>query len=102
VVGFWSPEAHRRGLFLALTGEAALPMSACGDPLRLRQILNNLISNAVKFTETGGVTLEVEAGGNFAGPYVLQPRSYSFLHACTHQGDLPGGPSMAAFDTQFL
>ena len=61
VVGFWSAEAQRKGLFLALTGEASLPLSASGDPLRLRQILNNLISNAVKFTGSGGVTLEVES-----------------------------------------
>ena len=60
VVGFWTAEAQRKGLFLALTGEASLPVSASGDPMRLRQILNNLISNAVKFTGTGGVTIEVE------------------------------------------
>jgi signal transduction histidine kinase/CheY-like chemotaxis protein len=64
VVGFWTAEAQRKGLFLALTGEGSLPTEAAGDPMRLRQILNNLISNAVKFTDRGGVTLEVESAGS--------------------------------------
>ena len=61
VAQFWSGEAERKGLTLALEGADRLPAWADGDPLRLRQILNNLLSNAVKFTEIGGVRIEVSA-----------------------------------------
>lgn len=56
---FWSSEAQKKGLKLRLTGEQALPAQAGGDPTRLRQILNNLFSNAIKFTDDGEVTLDV-------------------------------------------
>ncbi|EKF75669.1 sensor histidine kinase/response regulator [Alcanivorax hongdengensis A-11-3] len=54
--------AENKGLYLRLEGEQALQgLVVRTDPTRLRQILSNLISNAVKFTQQGGITLQVTA-----------------------------------------
>jgi signal transduction histidine kinase/ActR/RegA family two-component response regulator len=56
-IRFWRPELARKNLFLRLQGARAIPRWVDGDATRLRQILNNLLSNAAKFTTDGGVTL---------------------------------------------
>lgn len=56
-----SPRAHAKGLEIAWRAAPALPQ-VMADEGRLRQILFNLAGNAVKFTETGGVSLSAEAG----------------------------------------
>ena len=50
---------ENKGLTFELAGVGALPESIETDPSRLRQILVNLLGNAIKFTESGGVRLEV-------------------------------------------
>lgn len=60
VEGF-ETKARRKGLDLTSSVAASVPGVLVGDPVRLRQILNNLLDNAIKFTEKGGVSLAASA-----------------------------------------
>ena len=55
------PQAHARGLSVAVEVKDGVPAAVTGDPTRVRQVVLNLLSNAVKFTHRGGVTVRVAA-----------------------------------------
>lgn len=61
VLALMHVRAADRGLYLANEFVAGVPESIATDPLRVRQVLINLIGNAIKFTHAGGVRLKVSA-----------------------------------------
>jgi PAS domain S-box-containing protein len=57
-----APSAEAKGLELVFAVAPDVPLQLVGDPMRLEQVLLNLISNAIKFTEHGEVVLSIRAG----------------------------------------
>ena len=64
--------ADEKGLALLCEIAPGMPNDLVGDPTRLRQVLLNLLGNAIKFTESGEVSLRVTQDGNFAVPTALR------------------------------
>lgn len=63
IVGMLSVQAKNRGLYLHLNVDDKIPERIIGDPLRMKQVMVNLIGNALKFTEQGGVDVELQQIG---------------------------------------
>lgn len=60
VEALFLPETRRRGLDLRSRVSGKVPRKICADPTRLRQVMLNLVSNAIKFTDEGEVSIELD------------------------------------------
>ncbi len=72
VVDMMRLRAETKGLSLLLDQSSSFPRFMRGDEARLRQILVNMVGNAVKFTEQGGVTLRLGTGAAVPAPLIIE------------------------------
>ncbi|MGZ6050452.1 MAG: ATP-binding protein [Phenylobacterium sp.] len=66
--GLWTAQAELKGLALKVDYDGPTNLWALADSVRIRQVLNNLVGNALKFTAEGGVTVRLRARAE--GDYV--------------------------------
>ena len=79
-----SVEVRRKGLILTQVVAPGVPVTLYGDPVRLRQVLTNLVGNAVKFTDRGGVSVRVRVETGSEDAALLR------LKFATAESEFPG------------
>ncbi|MGN7726330.1 ATP-binding protein [Luteimonas sp. 22616] len=72
VIQLMDRSAQSKGLRLSLNIDPGVRLPVRGDPVRLRQVLSNLVSNAVKFTDRGSITINVRRTGETAAQHQLR------------------------------
>ncbi len=90
----WRGVADAKGLKLRIEGASAMPRHVKGDVMRIRQVLNNLMSNAMKFTEQGQITLRVQA-------WPEEPSGYALLFEIVDTGPGMTNDQLARLFTPF-
>ena len=92
VLDLLAQPAQAKGLALVASVDSAVPAVITGDPGRLRQILTNLVGNAIKFSQTGEVTVQVRVDddGAEAGPEGPATTAITFEVTDTGIGIAPG------------
>lgn len=90
----WRGPVLAKGLKLRVEGAARIPRSVRGDAMRIRQVLNNLMSNAVKFTPEGEITLRLDA-------WAEEPSGYAVLIEVADTGPGMTAEQMARLFTPF-
>ncbi|BAY51369.1 two-component hybrid sensor & regulator [Thermostichus vulcanus NIES-2134] len=86
VLDLLASRAAEREVELAAHIDSGVPCAVIGDMGRLRQVLVNLIGNAIKFTQKGNVTLYVKAKPMPMSQYEFMPSYYSYLFAIQDTG----------------
>jgi hypothetical protein len=71
LASLYSENCRRKGLRLETAIAPDVPGSVLGDPVRLRQVVSNFISNAIKFTDAGAVSIRVGRAGTGSDPVRL-------------------------------
>jgi two-component system sensor histidine kinase BarA len=60
VIDLLATNAHEKGLEITLRVDPNIPVGLVGDPLRIQQVLTNLVGNSIKFTERGNIDVAIE------------------------------------------
>ncbi len=60
VINLQATSAHEKGLEITLKIDPKIPSGLIGDPLRIQQVLTNLVGNSIKFTERGNIDISIE------------------------------------------
>ena len=92
-IALMKSRADEKGLPLSSVIDAQIPDVVVGDPLRIRQIMLNLISNSVKFTDEGSVTVEARLDSQTDTAAIL-----SFIVTDTGKGISPEAQKTLFFD----
>ena len=74
VAALFELQTRNKGIDLQLHIAPTVPRGMLGDPMRVGQVLTNLIGNAIKFTTEGGITVNVDGSGGNGTPSTLQLR----------------------------
>ncbi len=95
VAELFAEPCHEKNLELLYNLADDVPMALHGDPIRLRQILSNLVSNAIKFTDRGEIEISISASDDGSGTRFeirdtgigLSPRARGRIFEAFHQAD---------------